>query len=299
MNFFQITQNRIIILLVIFLLYFVASATESFSTEKDQTNNPKLMNDAAAKAKLNTPVKPIHKSKVDTLESKTIQSNKKAVDKDFNYDLVNLIVSILTLLVLSRTLIWVRKYTLVAKTELARKEFPKVACLVNQDHAPLDTWITLKNLSDQSLAIRMNCNIKFGNYKIDCFDEYNGTSYWNMGPWGSKTGHIPFKNLFQQSGILSQEVIRMHEENITKEENKELSSLDDTRKARFLRSLFRSVAEDRFGPKPQLTMFIKLTCHRENQDPILNPIGNYVYDYEKRMIWIPVITDSKPIWKIS
>ncbi len=91
----------------------------------------------------------------------------------------------------------------------------------------------------------------------------------------------------------------MHEENITKEENKELSSLDDTRKARFLRSLFRSVAEDRFGPKPQLTMFIKLTCHRENQDPILNPIGNYVYDYEKRMIWIPVITDSKPIWKIS
>lgn len=277
----------------------MASAPESFSTEKDQTNKPKLMNDAATKAKLNTPVKPIHKSKVDTLESKTIQTDKKEVDKDFNYDLLNLIVSILTLLVLFWTLFWVRKYTLVAKTELARKEFPKVACLVNQDYASLDTWITLNNLSDQSVAVTMNCNIKFGDKKIDCFDDYNGTKYWNMGPWGSKTGHILFKNIFQESAILPQEVIRMHEHNITKEQNKELSSLDDAEKARFLQCVFRSVNQDRFGPTPQLTMFIKLTCYRENHEPILNPIGHFVYDHKKRMIWIPVITDSKPIWEIS
>lgn len=290
MQFFKTASRKIILFLSIFLLCFVSSVPKVRSTVKELTSSDKA-------------VESVQKSEVDKLNKNAFQMDRKAVDKNSYYDLLNLIIGCLTLFVLFWTLRWVRKYTKVAEKELEIKEFPKVGCLVHREDATLDTWITLKNLSDQIVAVKMDCNISFGNKKINCFDEYNGTKYWNMGPWGSKTGHFHFKDLFQQGNILTKEVIEMHEQHINKEKRITSWSKDDEEKTknlntRYIRLLFGSVNKDRFGPEPRLRMFINLTCYRENRNPIQNPIGHYVYEHKKRMIWIPIVTDDSPVWEI-
>jgi len=231
------------------------------------------------------------------LKKDSSSSHKESIFNLITTDSIDCAVGIATLIVLFFTLHRVKQYTKIAKAELKRKEFPKVSCSIDQKLGDLHTFITLTNLSDQIVAVQMNCNIKLGCKMIDYGDDYNGKNFWNMGPFGGKKGYIPLIGLFNKCGLLPEEIIE-------REKSKRIDAYrmgaDNAIRCNInlLKFLFASINQEECGVDPELTMFINLTCHRENKAPIPYPVGHFRYDHKKRMMWIPVITDEKPVWEI-
>jgi hypothetical protein len=236
------------------------------------------------------------------LDSKKIKAeiSNKPPEKHFNYDFGNFVVKVLTLGVLSFTLYWVFRYTKVAQAELARKEIPKVNYSVQQIWASLDTWIVLKNMSDQSVSVTVNCNIKLDNKRIDFSDDYNGKRYWNMGPWEEKIGHFSFVTLFRESDIIPKnriEKIENQEMKIIKTGGEKLKSKGNQDTCELLKKLFGN--NDVSGePRQSLQLIMDIVISVMNQEgkTFSFPPRTYRYDSKNRMIWVPVLTSDKPVF---
>jgi len=290
----------VLIILIIFAHPILASGCES--EPKEQPNQITINKNAKSTKNGGLSLEKNYKSKRLKINNSKQNNTEQESNIFNNYKFWTLIVDIIIAVILFWTLIWVRKYAKTAKAELSIKELPKISCTIPQNMASLRNFIVIENKSDQNTAVRINLNMKFGNKEIDCGDNYNGKRYWNLGPWGGKTGHIFFPDLFKDGGILCKETFNTQQQNIFPRIN-DLSLIKEDEanqgeRIRFIRSLFNSIPSNTFGESPILMMDIEIICERQNLKQIKYPKERYKYNNNK-CIWVPTLTSDNPYWEIS
>ncbi|MCZ7601505.1 MAG: hypothetical protein M5R37_01455 [Melioribacteraceae bacterium] len=163
-----------------------------------------------------------------------------------------------------------------------RIKHPSVFCNIGTNPADsLDTRVTLSNLSNYPVAVKLNCNIKIGSSIIDFSQAYNGKHYWNLQINESKEGHFNLFDLFKNKDLISQEEFEdIRKESVPKRQERALW-------------LFKEFSKSSTN---KLTMDVEIYCVNEFNLATYYPSTHYDYDFERK-VWIPILTSMKPYWE--
>lgn len=184
-----------------------------------------------------------------------------------------------------------REIAEVSRASLLKFYRPAAGCSVlTNKNKPFDTRISLLNLSDIAVAVKLHCNLTVDGESIKNFSPaYEGKDYWNLQFREEKEGHFSVLDLYFKRGLISKEEMQ---------KIKEAGEPEDIRKQFYETFAFRH-NED--GPSIgssipyEITMDLEIYCRNDKEQEAYYPPVHYKFD-SFRMIWIPTLTSEKPYW---